>query len=353
MNANPVFSVVVPVHNEEDSLLVLADRLRDVMTQLSEPFEVLLVDDGSGDASYAIMADISRRDPRFRAVGLSRNFGHQVALSAGLDLASGQAVIMMDADLQHPPEVIPDLVQRWHEGYEVAYGVMRSRESESVFKRWSSNAFYGILGRLVDIPMQANAGDFRLVDRSVVDVLRGMPERNRYLRGMFSWVGFRQIGVDYECAPRHAGRSSYTLSRMLRLGSDAVVSFSIAPLRLVLSLGLVASVVSVLVGLSALVTQVAGLYTVPGWTTVVVVMTFLGGTQLVVLGLMGEYVGRIYDEVKQRPLYLVSRSEGLPSGTASSLPRSERLGGPLSGAMPAPDQLNQHDGPCTPGPTTR
>jgi dolichol-phosphate mannosyltransferase len=243
-----VFSVVVPIHNEEASLEALSKRLAAVMGQMEDPFEVIMVDDGSTDDSYAAMAEISRLDPRFRAVGLSRNFGHQVALTAGLELASGEAVITMDADLQHPPEVVPELIARWREGFDVVYGVMRSRASESRFKRTSSNTFYRMLGRLADVPMEPNAGDFRLVDRTVVDVLRRMPERNRYLRGMFAWVGFTQTGVDYACAPRHAGRSSYTLNRMMRLGVDAVISFSIAPLRLVLSLGLVASLLSVLVG---------------------------------------------------------------------------------------------------------
>jgi dolichol-phosphate mannosyltransferase len=328
VNSPPVFSVVVPVHNEEETLRLLADRLRGMLTALGEPFEVLMIDDGSTDDSYAVAENIALEDPRFRVVGLSRNFGHQVALTAGLDLAAGAAVITMDADLQHPPEVVPVMVDRWHEGYDVVYGVMRSRESETRFKRWSSNSFYGLLGKLADIPMQPNAGDFRLVDRAVVEVMRGMPERNRYLRGMFSWVGFRQVGVDYECAPRQGGRSSYTLSRMVRLGVDAVISFSIVPLRIVLSLGLFASLVAVLVGISTLVARLAGGYTVPGWTTVVLVTTFLGGMQLIVLGLMGEYVGRIYDEVKQRPLYLVSRTVGIHrSGVGSSLPRSQRLGG--------------------------
>jgi dolichol-phosphate mannosyltransferase len=328
VNSLPVFSVVVPVHNEEESVGHLAERLREMLTALGEPFEVVMVDDGSTDESFAVMEDIALKDPRFRVVGLSRNFGHQVALTAGLDLAAGAAVITMDADLQHPPEVVPIMVDRWREGYDVVFGIMRGRKSETRFKRWSSNAFYGLLGKLADIPMEPNAGDFRLVDRAVVEVMRGMPERNRYLRGMFSWVGFRQVGVDYVCAPRQGGHSSYTLGRMVRLGVDAVISFSIIPLRIVLSLGLFASLVAALVGVSTLVARLAGGYTVPGWTTVVLVTTFLGGMQLIVLGLMGEYVGRIYDEVKQRPLYLVSRTVGIHrSGVGQSLPRSQSLGG--------------------------
>jgi len=324
-HGSPVISVVLPVYNEEESLVVLAARLTGVLTEIGETFEVLLVDDGSSDDSYAIMETLVERDSRFRAISLSRNFGHQVALTAGLDLAAGQAVITMDADLQHPPEVIRDLVSRWNEGFDVVYGVMRSRESESRFKRWSSDVFYKVLSRLVDTPMEANAGDFRLMDRAVVEVLRRMPERNRYLRGIVAWVGFRQVGVNYDCGPRHAGRSSYTFARMLRLGVDAVISFSIVPLRFVLSIGMFASLISVLVGLSSIIARVGGFYTVPGWTTVVVVTTLLGGMQLVVLGLMGEYVGRIYDEVKQRPLYLVARTKGLPQMRITGItPRGER-----------------------------
>lgn len=324
----PTFSIVIPSFNERDSLAAMSERLTAVMATVGEPFEVIFVDDGSSDNSFAVMKMIAAEDSRFRAVQLARNFGHQVALTAGLDIASGQAVITLDGDLQHPPEVIPEMIDRWRDGFDIVYGVMTSRESETKFKRYSSDLFYRLLDKLVDIPMTANAGDFRLADRAVVDVLRGMPERNRYLRGMFSWVGFRQVGVEYACAPRHAGKSSYTLSKMLRLGLDAVVGFSVVPLRVVLSLGLFASMISLLVGLSSVVTRIAGLYTVPGWTTVVVVTTFLGGIQLIVLGLMGEYIGRIYDEVKQRPLYLLAGSVGLaqrrPLDLASGRDKSVR-----------------------------
>ncbi|MEO6713338.1 MAG: glycosyltransferase family 2 protein [Mycobacteriales bacterium] len=310
-SADPTYSIVVPIYNEAGCIAELSERLCWLMDQLDGPTEVVLVDDGSTDNSYAQMAELARRDPRFKAVGLSRNFGHQVALTAGFDLAAGAAVVTMDADLQHPPETILEMAKLWRDGYQVVYGVMRSRITENRFKRFTSDTFYSLLRRLVDVHMPANAGDFRMVDRAVVDVIRSMPERNRYLRGMFAWVGFRQIGVDYDCAPRHAGKSSYNVTKMLRLALNAVVGFSVLPLRLALGVGVGAAFISMAVGIAAIVAKVAGWFTVPGWTTVVVVVTFLGGVQLVVLGLMGEYVGRIYDEVKQRPLYLVGDAVGV------------------------------------------
>lgn len=307
----PTYSLVIPVFNEVESLPLLAARVTWLLGQLDGEAEVLLVDDGSSDGSFTTMHEIALRDVRFKAIGLSRNFGHQVALSAGFDLAQGDAVVSLDADLQHPPEVILEMAKRWREGYDVVYGVMRSRVSETRFKRWTSDAFYSLLRRMVDVDMPANAGDFRLVDRSVVEVLRSMPERNRYLRGLFAWMGFRQVGVEYDCAPRQRGRSSYSLTRMFRLALNAVVGFSVLPLRLALGVGFAAATAAVSIGIASFVIKLAGLYTVPGWTTVVVITTFLGGIQLFVLGLMGEYVGRIYDEVRRRPLYLLGRTTGL------------------------------------------
>lgn len=308
----PVYSFVIPVYREEGSLMALAERLRWLMGELDGPAEVILVDDGSDDSSFVVAQGISRDDGRFKVVSLSRNFGHQVALTAGLDLAEGDAVITMDADLQHPVEVVPEMVQRWREGFDVVYGVMRSRPSESLRKRKTSDWFYKLLSRLVDVHMPNNAGDFRLIDRNVLLAVRSMPERNRYLRGMFAWVGFKQVGVEYDCLPRFAGRSTYTWRKMLNLGFNAVVGFSLLPLRCGLVVGMVTSLLALALGVVTLVTRLLDLYTVPGWTTVVVATTFIGGVQLLVVGLVGEYVGRIYDEVKQRPLYLIGQTAGFP-----------------------------------------
>jgi len=307
--SDPTYSFVIPIHDEEDNLRELHHRLSSLLETLDGPSEVILVDDGSRDESYPMMLDINRLDPRFKVVSLSRNFGHQVAITAGLDLARGAAVIVMDGDLQHPPELVPELVRRWREGYEIVYGVMQDR-TEGFAKRTAARLYYRLLRRLSDVDVPESAGDFRLVDRSALDAFRAMRERNRYIRGMFSWVGFRQIGVPYQCPPRFAGRSKYTFPRMLKLARDGIVSFSHLPLQLVLNLGFVVSLASFLIGIAAIVVKVADIYAVPGWASIVVIVSFMGGIQLVVLGVMGEYVSRVYDEVKQRPLYLVRRAHG-------------------------------------------
>ena len=300
-------SVVVPVHDEEESLDELVRRLIEVEDRLADiEVELILVDDGSRDASLAIMVALASRHREVRVAQLSRNFGHQVALTAGIELSRGDAVVLMDADLQHPPELIEQFVELWRNGFDVVYGVMVGRPEGRV-KRWTARFYYRFLNRLTDTTMPAAAGDFRLIDRIVVDAFLAMRERDRYLRGMFAWLGFRQQGVEYVPAPRYAGRSKYTLTRMVGLAVDGILSFSIFPLRAVIGIGLVVSLVSFLFGISSAVAKLAGVFTVPGWATLVVVTTFLGGIQLVVLGAMAEYIGRIYEEVKQRPLYVVRR----------------------------------------------
>jgi glycosyltransferase involved in cell wall biosynthesis len=317
-----VFSVVVPAHDEEDNLRELQQRLARVLDELGESAEVILVDDGSRDGTYPVMLDLNRLDARFKVVRLSRNFGHQMAITAGIDVASGEAVIVMDADLQHPPEVIPAFVREWRGGYEIVYGVMQT-EQVPWLKRTMARLFYRLLGRLSDVDVPVAAGDFRLVDRRAVDAFAMMRERNRYVRGMFSWVGFRQIGVPYVCAPRSVGRSKYTFGRMFRLAADGVLSFSDVPLRLALRIGYAVSLLSVAFGLSAIGARIAGTG-VPGWASLVVVTTFLGGFQLVVLGLVGTYVGRIYDEVRQRPLYFVEELQGFDDENSGREPDSAR-----------------------------
>lgn len=312
MMAQPFsLSVVVPLKDEVDAVAPLAERLTAVLEGVAAEWEVLLVDDGSEDGTYAACVSLHERDPRFKVVRLSRNFGHQVALSAGLDLAGGDAVVTMDGDLQHPPEVIPELVARWREGAQVVYGVMRERQGESGFKEASARWFYRTLDRLADIDVPPSAGDFRLVDRAALDAYRRMPESNRYLRGMFSWIGFDQAGVPYTSPPRATGTSKYSLPRMLRLATDAIVGFSDRPLRLALNLGFLVSLGSILFGISAVVAKLAGFLVVPGWTSVMVLVGVVGGVQLIVIGIIGEYVGRIVDEVKRRPLYVVRTTHGV------------------------------------------
>jgi glycosyltransferase involved in cell wall biosynthesis len=304
--------VVVPLRNEEEVLPGLAERLISTLDSLDGEWEVILVDDGSDDGTYGLTVELHGRDPRLKVIRLSRGFGHQVAISAGLDLARGEAVVTMDGDLQHPPEVIPELVARWEAGDEIVYGVMEERRGESRFKDWTARSFYRLLGRLADIDVPIGAGDFRLVDRRALDAVRAMRESNRYLRGMFSWVGFRQSGVPYASPPRPAGRSKYSRVRMIRLATDAVIGFSDRPLRLGLNVGFVVSFASILFGLSAAIGRLAGGFVVPGWTTIVVLVGVVGGIQLIVLGVIGEYIAHIFDEVKRRPLYVVSRAHGIP-----------------------------------------
>jgi polyisoprenyl-phosphate glycosyltransferase len=314
-SAVPVYSFVIPILDEEETLHELYRRVAPVMDQMDGPCEMLIVDDGSTDGSFAIVEELERCDPRVRALRLSRNFGHQIALTAGVDASSGDAVIVMDADLQDPPEVVLELAKRWREGYDVVYAVREAREGETRFKRATARWFYRVLGRMSEVPMPFDAGDFRLVDRSAVDAIGRMREHHRYIRGMFSWVGFRHAAVHYRRAARHAGRSKFSMRKMTRFAADGIVSFSSAPLRVVMPVGFALWMSSFLAGLVLLVLKVAGAYAVPVWLAIVVGVLFLTGIQLTVLGVMGAYVGRIYDEVKQRPLYLLRDTQ--PPGTST------------------------------------
>jgi polyisoprenyl-phosphate glycosyltransferase len=300
---NVCYSIVVPAYNESESLPTLIADLVWLMDELDGTCEVLIVDDGSSDNTYEIVRSAQETDHRFRAIRLSRNFGHQTALTAGLTRARGSAMVTMDADRQHPVETVLEMARHWRNGYDIAYGVMIARPSESAFKKATSNGFYKLINRMSNTPMPANAGDFRLLDRQVVDAFLRMPEHNRYIRGMISWLGFEQVGVPYTCERRHGGRSTYTVRRMIKFAVDALLSFSTWALRAGLVVGFIISGLSVLFGLTTIVMRLFS-QTVPGWATIVVVVCFLGGAQLTLMGLMGEYVGRIYDEVKRRPLYV-------------------------------------------------
>ena len=317
----PLVSVVAPVHDEEEAIPELARRLRAVLDGIGGTFEVILVDDASTDSSAARIRDAADADPRFRGVRLSRNFGHQAAISAGLDLARGEAVVVMDADLQHPPELIPSLLERWREGYEVVYAVREDREGEPFLKRVTAHGFYRLLGALSDVRIPPYAGDFRLVDRRALVAFRSLRESNRYLRGMFAWIGFRQTGVVCPPAERFGGRTKYTRRRMTRLAVDAVVSFSTVPLRIALYLGFTFSALAFAGGVVAALLKLVGVYAVPGWASVLVAVSFLGGMQLLVLGVIGAYVGRMHDELKARPLYIVSELLGFDEAP-EPLPRA-------------------------------
>jgi dolichol-phosphate mannosyltransferase len=274
----------------------------------------VIVDDGSADGTWERLRALAATDSNLRLVRLSRNFGHQIALTAGLDAARGDAVVCIDGDLQDPPEVIPELVARWQEGYDVVYAVRERREGETRFKLATASLFYKWINRMSPVDIPAQAGDFRLLSRRALDALREMPERARFLRGMTSWIGFRQIGVPYTREARFAGSTKYPLRRMLRFASDAVTSFSTTPIRFVTALGFV-SVLLCLVALAwTLYLRLFTERTIQGWTSVVVVVLFLGGVQLLSLGIIGQYVGRIFDEVKGRPLYIVD--ERIESGSS-------------------------------------
>ncbi|MFQ5351839.1 MAG: glycosyltransferase family 2 protein [Candidatus Binatia bacterium] len=314
-------SVVIPVFNEEDTLAPLFERLRATLEGLGERFEVIFVDDGSSDGSAAMLKAFNESDGRFKVVSFSRNFGHQLAISCGMDFASGQAVICMDGDLQDPPEVLPEMVERWREGYEVVYAVRKNRK-ENIVKRACYKSFYWLLNKVSYLDIPLDSGDFSLVDRRVVALLRRMPERNRFVRGLRTWVGFRQTGFEYERSERFAGTSKYGLSRLLRLAFDGLVSYSFVPLRVVSNIGLLVSL-SALGYMGYLLTMRAfGDTTIRGWTSTVVIMLFLGGVQLLSLGIIGEYVGRIFDEVKRRPRYVVRDLIGL-QGSSDSAERWE------------------------------
>jgi len=331
----PEYSIVVPVYDEEDSLPELLRRVLSVADGLDGTVEVILVDDGSRDRSHGLMMDARRTDPRVKVIRLSRNFGHQLAITAGLDWAVGRAVVVMDADLQDPPELIPEMARLWRQGFDVVYAVRVKRGSEPALKRWTAALFYNTLRRLTELELPINAGDFRLVDRKALDAFKQMRERNRYVRGMFRWVGFRQTSVEYDRQERFAGRTKYPFRKMMRLAIDAIVGFSDAPLRAALKLGLVLAALSILLGVTAIALKVAGVYTVPGWTSIVVLIAFLGGVQLLVLGVIGEYLARIQDEVRQRPLYVTQEMHGIgPSEQSTPGGVSQQGVGPADATTP-------------------
>ncbi len=300
-------SVVIPVFNEEEVLPETYRRLTEVMEGLSEPYELIFVNDGSRDRSPEILDRLAREDPRVRVIHFSRNFGHQAAITAGMDYARGEAVIVIDADLQDPPEVIPEMVARWREGYEVVYGKRAGREGETFFKRFTASFFYRFLRAVTEIDIPLDTGDFRLVDRKVVEVMKLLREKNRFIRGLIAWVGFRQVALEYVRHKRFAGTTKYPLRKMLKLAWDGITAFSHKPLKVAAYFGFALSLLSFLYLLVIVVSKLLGKSTIPGWASLAVINLFFSGVILVILGIMGEYLGRIYDEAKNRPLYIVDR----------------------------------------------
>jgi polyisoprenyl-phosphate glycosyltransferase len=323
--SRPTYSFVIPIYNEEETLPELQRRLGELLGRLDGDAEIVLVDDGSADQSWRLISEIVAADDRFKAIGFSRNFGHQMAITAGMDFASGDAVIVMDADLQDPPEVVVEMASRWRDGFDVVYAVREARSGETKFKEYTAAAFYRVFRRLADIDIPVDVGDFRLVDRRALEAFKAMRENNRFVRGMFSWIGFRQVGVPYTRAERHAGTTKYPLRKMLKFAADGIVGFSKVPLRAALQAGFVVSAGAFLFGIAALVAKFAGFYHVSGLASLAVVTAFLGGMQLVVLGVMGEYIARIHEEVKNRPLYVVRETLGFSELEAPPLIGSPRL----------------------------
>lgn len=304
----PRVSVVVPIYNEQDVIGELRSRLIPVLEPLG-PFEVLLINDGSTDRTASILDEICISDPRLKAIHFSRNFGHQAAVTAGLRECSGRCAVVIDADLQDPPQTIQQMVEIWDKGFDVVYAVRRKRAGDGWFKRATAFLFYRLLGRLTEVEVPPDSGDFCLLDRRVLDVLNAMPERNRYLRGLRAWVGFRQTKLEFDRAERFAGETKYPLAKMVSLAFNGIFSLSKAPLRLAMYFGIAAAVLSFLLGLFFIVGKITGTVSVVrGWASTFVAVLFLGGVQLICIGAVGEYIGRIYDEVKARPLYVIART---------------------------------------------
>jgi polyisoprenyl-phosphate glycosyltransferase len=299
------YSIVAPIYNELENLPELYRRVREVMDSTGETWELVLVDDGSSDGSTEAICELGKEDKRVRPVIFARNFGHQIAITAGWDYARGDAVVTIDADLQDPPEVILEMAKKWKQGYEVVYAVRVEREGESWFKLWTASLFYRLIYRITDVKIPLDTGDFRLMDRKVVNVLKQMRERHRFPRGMSAWVGFKQVGVEYKRAARIAGETKYPFRKMFRLALNAITSFSYFPLQVATFFGFASAGIAILAIVPVIYLRITGSQAFLGQATTLIAVLFLGGVQLISLGVLGEYIGRLYDEAKGRPLYIV------------------------------------------------
>ncbi|NMB69313.1 MAG: glycosyltransferase family 2 protein [Chloroflexi bacterium] len=307
-NERPIFSVVAPVYNESGSLMEFYRRTSSVLESTGESWELILIDDGSQDGSTEIIRQLAKEDEHVRPVIFARNFGHQIAVTAGLDYSRGKAVTIIDSDLQDPPEVILDLVAKWREGYEVVFAVRAEREGETAFKLWTASLFYRVIYKITDVKIPMDTGDFRLMDRRVVDVMNRMREHHRFLRGMSAWVGFKQVGVPYKRMARFAGSTKYPFNKMLKLALTAITGFSYLPLQVATILGFIAAGLSLVAAIVVIIMRAVTGAAFLGQASTLISVLFLGGVQLISLGILGEYIGRIYDEVKGRPLYIVRES---------------------------------------------
>ncbi len=305
-----MISIVVPLYNEEEVIGESYNRLTTVMQSIEEDYELIFINDGSRDRTAFLAAEIAEKDKHVRLVCFSRNFGHQIAITAGMDYARGDAVVIIDADLQDPPEVIPQMVEKWKEGYHVVYGKRTKRHGETIFKKVTAKVFYRFLQRMTQVDIPTDTGDFRLIDRKVCDTMKRLGERNRYVRGLVSWVGYKQYALEYVRDERFAGETKYPLKKMLRLAMDGIASFSYKPLKLATLVGFMLSGLSFLYLLFVLIQKLCGFPTVAGWASILAVQLFFNGVVLIILGIMGSYIGRIYEECKERPLYIVQEEIG-------------------------------------------
>jgi dolichol-phosphate mannosyltransferase len=303
------YSIIIPIYNEQDIIPELVRRVKDVIDKLDGQSEVIFVDDGSADSSFRLLEENHKKDSRFKLIGLSRNFGHQVAISAGLDCAIGDAVVLMDGDLQDPPELLQQMITKWREGYHVVYTVKKSRK-ENALKRFAFSSFYRLMHTFSSISIPMEAGNFSLMDKQVVEVMRKMPERNRYISGMRAWTGFKQIGVEFDREARFAGKPKMSVRRLVDLAIDGLISFSNAPLRLAIYAGVAVAGLSFLGAAYVIYEKLFTNKAILGWASIIVAITFIGGMVLLTLGVIGEYIGRIYDEVKHRPIYVIKDKIG-------------------------------------------
>lgn len=301
----PTFSVVGPVYDEVETLREFYDRVQAAMDAIGEPWELLMVDDGSTDGSSDVIRELALEDIRVRPILFSRNFGHQIAVTAGMDYSRGQAVVIIDTDLQDPPELISELAEKWREGYEVIYAVRTEREGESWFKRATASVFYRVINRITEVDIPLDAGDFRLLDRKVIEALKKMREHHRFPRAMTAWVGFKQVGVGYKRSARQAGETKYPFSKMLTLAINAVTGFSYFPLQLATFFGFICALLAIVAIPMVIYLRLSGRGELSGQATTLIAVLFLGGVQLISLGILGEYIGRLYDEAKNRPLYVL------------------------------------------------
>lgn len=315
-----LLSIVVPCFNEEEVISETFKRLNSFCQELKDlNVEIIFVDDGSKDKTRELLKEYATNDAKVKVICFARNFGHQIAVTAGIDAAHGDAVVLIDADLQDPPEVVHQMIDKWRDGYDVVYGTRTERPGESAFKLATARSFYRLLNKLSDVPIPLDTGDFRLMSSSVVDTLRAMPERDRFVRGMVSWVGFKQTALPYKRAERFAGQSKYPLKKMLRFATDGILSFSTKPLQMSVGLGMIAAVMALIGIVYAIFLRVFTSTWVEGWTALMIAVLFIGGVQLVCIGILGEYIGRIYNEIKNRPLYVVQEYVGfMESGPAIS-----------------------------------